>query len=244
MKKITYLFLGMVLVSLSSCYKSDNWAAPDVQISGNIIDSYTGKPLLSSQADWSIRIWERSWKESVPVNQSIPVKQDGSYNNSKLFAGTYDMLPYGGPFWPTDTVKNVVFGGGGGKGSQDFTVTPYLQLTDFEATLSGTDLTLKIRLKAPKRVGLPNLVEIKPYLSLTSFVGESNYINIPEYNNKRIQINKPWLTEVGDIESSKIYTIGPLPVKSGYTYNVRVGANVNDANRKYNYSEIKQIVVP
>jgi len=244
MKKITYLFLGMVLVSLSSCYKSDNWAAPDVQISGNIIDSYTGKPLLSSQADWSIRIWERSWKESVPVNQSIPVKQDGSYNNSKLFAGTYDMLPYGGPFWPTDTVKNVVFGGGGGKGSQDFTVTPYLQLTDFEATLSGTDLTLKIRLKAPKRVGLPNLVEIKPYLSLTSFVGESNYINIPEYNNKRIQINKPWLTEVGDIESSKLYTIGPLPVKSGYTYNVRVGANVNDANRKYNYSEIKQIVVP
>ena len=244
MKKITYLFLGMVLVSLSSCYKSDNWAAPDVQISGNIIDSYTGKPLLSSQADWSIRIWERSWKESVPVNQSIPVKQDGSYNNSKLFAGTYDMLPYGGPFWPTDTVKNVVFGGGGGKGSQDFTVTPYLQLTDFEATLSGTDLTLKIRLKAPKRVGLPNLVEIKPYLSLTSFVGESNYINIPEYNNKRIQINKPWLTEVGDSESSKLYTIGPLPVKSGYTYNVRVGANVNDANRKYNYSEIKQIVVP
>ena len=244
MKKITYLFLGMVLVSLSSCYKSDNWAAPDVQISGNIIDSYTGKPLLSSQADWSIRIWERSWKESVPVNQSIPVKQDGSYSNSKLFAGTYDMLPYGGPFWPTDTVKNVVFGGGGGKGSQDFTVTPYLQLTDFEATLSGTDLTLKIRLKAPKRVGLPNLVEIKPYLSLTSFVGESNYINIPEYNNKRIQINKPWLTEVGDIESSKIYTIGPLPIKSGYTYNVRVGANVNDANRKYNYSEIKQIVVP
>ncbi|MCW3108319.1 MAG: hypothetical protein JWQ09_2825 [Segetibacter sp.] len=244
MKKITYIFLGMVLLGLSSCYKTDNWAEPDVQISGNIIDSYTGKPLLSSQADWSIRIWERSWKESAPVNQNIPVKQDGSYNNAKLFAGTYDMLPYGGPFWPTDTVKNVVFGGGGGKGSQDFTVTPYLQLTEFQTSLQGTNLTLSIRLKAPKRVGLPNIVEIKPYLSLTEFVGESNYINIAEYNNTRIQINKSWLTEVGDIETSKVYTIGPLPVKSGYTYNVRVGANVNDANRKYNYSEIKQVVVP
>src|SRR5690242_17013159 len=149
MKKITYLFLGMVLVSLSSCYKSDNWAAPDVQISGNIIDAYTGKPLLTSQADWSIRIWERSWKESVPVNQTIPVKQDGSYNNSKLFAGTYDMLPYGGPFWPADTVKNVVFEkGGNGKTGKDFTVTPYLELTDFETSLQGTSLTLKIRLKA------------------------------------------------------------------------------------------------
>jgi hypothetical protein len=241
MKKIAYIFFGMVLVGLSSCYKNDNWAAPDAQISGNIIDSYTGKPLLSSQADWSIRIWERSWKESAPVNQSIPVKQDGSYNNSKLFAGTYDMLPYGGPFWATDTVKNVVFSNSGTQ--KDFTVTPYLQLIDFETSLQGTDLTLKIRLKAPKRVGLPNIVEIKPYLSLNEFVGESNYINIPEYNNKRIQINKSWLTEVGDIETSNVYTIGPLPVKPGYTYNVRVGANVNDANRKYNYSEIKQVQV-
>ena len=87
------------------------------------------------------------------------------------------------------------------------------------------------------------MVDIKPFLSLTNFVGESNYINIAEYNDKRIQINKSWIDENGDVETSKVYKIGPLPVKSGYTYNVRVGANVNDANRKYNYSEIKQIVV-
>ncbi|MBE7171553.1 MAG: DUF3823 domain-containing protein [Williamsia sp.] len=243
MKKITYLILGMALLGLSSCYKKDNWAEPDAQVSGNILDSYTGKPLLTSQADWSIRIWERSWTQSVPVNQNIPVKQDGSFNNTRLFAGTYDMLPYGGPFWPADTVKNVVLGERG-KTPRDFTVTPYLQLVEFETQLQGLNLTLKIRLKAPKRVGLPNIVEIKPYLSLNAFVGESNYINIAEYNNRRIQINKPWLTEVGDVETSPVYTIGPLPVKAGYTYNVRVGANVNDANRKYNYSEIKQVVVP
>lgn len=234
-----------MLVAFSSCYKNDNWPEPDAQISGSIIDSYTGKPLLSSQADWSIRIWERSWKESVPVNQNIPVKQDGTYSNSKLFAGTYDMLPYGGPFWPTDTVKNVVFGKvSSGKSQRDFTVVPYLQLVDFETSLQDTSLTLKVRLKAPKRDGLPNIVEIKPFLSLTNFVGQSNFIDIAEYNNARIQINKSWLTEVGDIETSNVYTIGPLPVKPGYTYNVRVGANVNDANRKYNYSEIKQVIVP
>ena len=242
MKKITYIFLGMALLGLSSCYKKDNWDAPDAQVYGNIIDSYTGKPLLASQNDWQIRIWDRSWTGSAPVNQTIPVKQDGSYNNSKLFAGTYDMLPYGGPFWPiTDTAKNVVFSKSGTQ--KDFTVTPYLQLVEFTTSLSGTNLTMTVRLKAPKRTGLPNIVEIKPYLSLTSFVGESSYINIAEYNNKRIQINKPWLTEVGDIETSNVYTIGPLPVKLGYTYNVRVGANVNDANRKYNYSEIKQVEV-
>jgi len=245
MKKIAYIFLGVMLVGLSSCYKKDNWDEPNAQIHGNIIDSYTGKPLLSSQADWSIRIWERSWTASVPINQDIPVKQDGTYNNSKLFGGTYDMLPYGGPFWPvTDTTKNVVLGKGTTNGQQDFTVTPYLQLVDFETSLVGTNLTLKVRLKAPVRAGLPNLVDVKPFLSLTNFVGESNYINIPEYNDTRIQLNKSWIDAYGDVESSPLLTIGPLPVKSGYTYNVRIGANVNDANRKYNYSEIKQVIVP
>lgn len=244
MKNINYIFLAVMLVSFSSCFKKDNWEEPDAQIKGNIIDSYTGQPLLSSQAEWGIRIWERSWTESVPINQNIPVKQDGTYSNSKLFAGTYDMLPYGGPFWPTmDTVKNFVLGGGK-SGTQDFTVTPYLQLLDFETSLQGTDLTLKVRLKAPIRFGLPNLIDVKPFLSLTNFVGESNYINIAEFNDKRIQVNKPWIDAYGDVETSPVLTIGPLPVKSGYTYNVRVGANVNDANRKYNYSEIKQVIVP
>ena len=245
MKKITYIALGMALLGLSSCFKKDNWDEPDMQLYGTVMDSYTGKPLLTSQNDWKIRYWERSWTESVPINQDIPVKQDGTYNNSKMFAGTYDILPYGGPFWPvTDTVKNVVLGAGKNGGQQDFTVTPYLQVIDFETSLQGTDLTLKVRLKAPIRAGLPNMVDIKPFLSLTNFVGESNYINIAEFNDKRIQVNKSWIDENGDVETSKLYTIGPLPVKSGYTYNVRVGANVNDANRKYNYSEIKQVIVP
>ena len=244
MKKISFIVLGMVLIGLSSCYKKDNYDAPNAGVHGNVIDSYTGKPLLASQNDWQIRIWERSWTAGTVNNQTIPIKQDGSYNNSKLFAGTYDMLPYGGPFWPiTDTVKNVVLGGGK-SGTQDFTVTPYLQLIDFETSLQGTNLTLKVRLKAPIRAGLPNLVDVKPFLSLTNFVGESNYINIPEYNDTRIQLNKSWIDAYGDVESSPLLTIGPLPVKSGYTYNVRVGANVNDANRKYNYSEIKQVIVP
>ena len=161
MKKITYIVLGLMLVGFSSCYKKDNWDAPDARIYGNVIDFYTQKPLQTSQNDWSIRIWERSWTESTPINQSIPVKQDGSYNNNKLFAGNYDMLPFGGAFWPTtDTAKNVAFTSGGTQ--KDFTVTPYLQVVDLTTSLSGTNLTLTCRLKAPKRVGLPNIVEVKP----------------------------------------------------------------------------------
>lgn len=241
-KLLIYSILGASLLSVTSCYKTDNWEAPGARVHGRIIDSYTGENLLSSQDDWGIRIWERSWTASEPTPRNLSVKQDGSYNNSKVFAGTYDMLPYGGPFWPiTDTVKNVAFNG---TTEQDFTVTPYLQLIDFEASLDGLNLTMKCRLKAPIRTGLPNLVEIKPFVSLTTFCGATSSIDIAEYTNPRIQINKSWQDEVGDAEISDVYTVGPLPVKAGYTYYVRLGANVNDANRKYNYTEIVRVDVP
>lgn len=241
MKKLLYIILGGTLLSATSCLKDDNWDAPAARIHGRIIDSYTGENLRSSQDEWQIRIWERTWTASTPNPQSLSVKQDGSYNNSKLFSGTYDMLPYGGPFWPVDTVRGVVLDG---NTEQDFTVTPYLQLTDFEASLDGLELTLQCRLKAPVREGLPNLVELKPFLSLTTFSGATNFINIPEYNDRRIQFNRSWAEEVGDVETSDVYTVGPLPVKAGYTYYVRLGANVNDANRKYNYTEIVKVEVP
>lgn len=241
-KVINILLLGITLMVISSCYKKDNWPGPDARVYGRVMDSYTGEELLSSQGDWGIRIWERSWKESEPINQSLPVKQDGTYNNSKMFSGTYDMLPYGGAFFPVDTVKNVVING---ITRQDFEVTPYLQLIDFETSLHGLKLIMKCRLVALRRIDLPNLVEIKPFLSLNTFCGGTSYINIPEYNDKRIQINKPWIEEMGDdVDTSDTYIIGPLDVKPGYTYYVRLGANVNDANRKYNYTKIVKIDVP
>ena len=245
MKKILYLILGATLL-LASCQKIDNWDAPDARLYGNIIDSYTGENLMMDQNDWQIRIWDRTWEEMNPGTvaqyQSLSVKKDGEYNNSKLFSGTYDMLPYDGPFWPVDTVKAVVLDR---ETQQDFTVTPYLQIVDFNTTLNGTELTLTFKLKAPVIEGLPDLWEIYPFISLTSFCGASNHINIGEYTtDARIQIRKSWTAEVGTSHTSDTYTIGPLPLKSGYSYNVRVGANVNALSRRYNYSPIVHIDVP
>jgi len=242
MKNILYIMLGVLLMSMSvtSCMEVDNWDAPNARIHGKVIDKYTGENLMTAQGDWGIRIWERSWTESAPTAQSLSVMQDGSYNNTKVFAGTYDMLPYGGPFWPVDTIKGVQFGG---DTEQNFEVTPYLQVNGFEAKVTGLKLFLSATLKAPIRDGLPNLVELKPFLSLSQFSGANNFIDLPDFNNKRIQYNQSWIDKFGDVEESPIQTI-IVPVKAGYTYYVRLGANVNDANRKYNYSPIIKIVVP
>lgn len=243
MKNILYLIFGAALLSLASCQKIDNWDEPGSRLYGNVIDSYTGTNLVMDNNDWQIRIIDRTWEKTnktVAQYQTLAVMKDGVYNNSKLFSGTYDMLPYDGPFWPVDTIKGVVLDK---ETQQDFTVTPYLQVLNFTATLVGTSLTLTCTVKAPKITGLPNLYEVKPFLSLTTFCGNSNYINIADYNNARKSINKSWASEVGTADN-KSYTIGPLLVKSGYTYYVRIGANVNALSRRYNYSPIVKVVVP
>jgi hypothetical protein len=244
MKNILYLLLAAILLSFASCMEIDNWDEPDARLYGNVIDEYTGKNLLMDNNDWQIRIIDRTWEMNNPGTvaqfQSLAVARDGVYNNSRLFSGVYDMLPWDGPFWPVDTVKGVVLER---ETQQDFTVKPYLQLTNFTATLNGTNLTLSCNVKAPVITGLPNLWEVKGFLSLTTFCGNSNYINIAEYNNLRKNINKTWAAEVGAADN-KDYTMGPFPVKSGYTYYVRIGANVNALSRRYNYTEIIKVVVP
>lgn len=243
MKIILNIFLGATLLFLASCQKIDNWDEPNARLYGNVIDSYTGQNLVMDQNDWQIRIVDRTWEQmkgTVAQFQTLAVQRDGVYNNSKLFPGTYDMLPYDGPFWPVDTVKGVILKN---ETRQDFTVTPYLQILNFKAELNGTNLTLTGTVKAPRITGLPNLYEVKGFLSLTTFCGNSNYINIGDYNNKTRTINRTWAAEVGTADS-KEYTLGPYPVKSGYTYYVRMGANVNALSRRYNYSPIIKVVVP
>jgi hypothetical protein len=243
MKIILNILLGATFLFLASCQEIDNWDEPNARLYGNVIDSYTGQNLVMDQNDWQIRIIDRTWEQmngTVAQFQSLAVQRDGVYNNSKLFPGTYDMIPYDGPFWPVDTVKGVVLKS---EAKQDFTVTPYLQLLNFKAELNGTNLTLTCTVKAPRITGLPNFYEVKGFLSLTTFCGNSNYINIGDYNTRTRLINKTWAAEVGTADS-KEYILGPYPVKSGYTYYVRMGANVNALSRRYNYTPIIKVVVP
>jgi hypothetical protein len=136
-----------------------------------------------------------------------------------------------------------------------------LQIIDFETNLTTMTyagetwpaLTMKCRLRAPIREGLPNLYRVQPFISLLeNFCGASNYININEYNNNvRFDISRSWADEMsarfgitGDTEVSGVYEIKPMPLKPGYTYYVRIGASVDILSRRFQYSPIVKIVVP
>ena len=202
MKKILFLLLGITLLSLSSCFKLDNWAAPDCTFHGTVYNEYTGEPILASQNDWQIRIWERTWKGhegGAVTQQELRIKQDGTYQNTKLFAGTYDMLPYNGSFWPVDTVRNIVLNK---QTEQNFTVAPYVRIVDFaqvafwDGDKSRYNLMLRFKVQVPTDAGgnvvlskngkaLPLLNEVRPFISLTTFcgAGENSYLNFPEYTS-------------------------------------------------------------
>ena len=277
MKKILCLFLGVTLLGLQSCFKLDNWDAPDCTFKGTVYDKYTNAPLLASQNDWQIRIWERSWTGhdgGAVSNQDLRIKQDGTYQNTKLFAGTYDMLPYNGPFWPVDTLKNVVLSK---TKEQDFTVTPYLQVIDlrtdhfWDAARARYSLRLRFKVKVPSDengvvlskngVNLPNLTDVRAFLSLTSWCGngENSFLNFQEYTtdltlrnpdrtwsqifNESFKIGDMEISAGNGVDTSGDFTIR-VPVKPTYTYYVRIGARVKDPYEKYNYSEIVKIDIP
>jgi len=241
MKKLIYsLFIGVSAFLMVSCMEVDNFDAPDAHFTGRIIDSTTGQNILADQGECRVRIWEKSFSTS-PGNQDIPVKQDGTFNNTKLFSGTYDVVPEGA-WWPADTIR---IGIGSKTVTQDFEVTPYLTLFDFKTELEGDSLLMSCRMDAPIKTGLPQIMDIRPFLSLNQFCGVGNcishYNDVDDYK-KSIMSTWEKLPKLDD-GKSKVYSI-KVWVKPGYTYFVRMGSRVKDTFQKFNYTEIVKVEVP
>ena len=243
MKHLFYIVsAALALLGASSCMEIDNFEAPSARIEGKIIDKTTGKPMLLDHGVSHIRIWEMSYSTN-PSPQDLAIKEDGTYSNTKLFSGTYDMLPRDGAWWPCDTTYNVAIGK---KGTvQDFEVTPYLHIVDFDAVLDGTDIVFTCRLQAPVTDGLPQIREIRPFLNTNIHCGPGNHIDAYYTDTYRINVRKMW-NSIGDASGNQTvdpYTIR-VPVKNGYTYWVRMGAQINNEFSSWNLSEVKKIVVP
>ena len=236
-----FLAAAILSVAAVSCMEIDNFDAPAAKISGRIIDKTTGENMLLGQAESHIRIWEVSYRWD-PEPQDLNTKADGTYCNTKLFTGTYDMLPYDGAWWPCDTTMNVKIMKKGAV--QDFEVTPYLHLVDFYAELDGLNLTMSCRLEAPITEDMPKVVEIRPFVSNTSLCGYGNRIEYYFSDEYRVKINREWQDiDNGKGLSKETYSV-TVPLKAGYKYTARLGALVNFAYVNYNYSEMVEIKVP
>jgi hypothetical protein len=236
MKKIIYSLLIIICaVGFSSCEK-DNYDEPNARFYGKIIDSTTGTNFVMTSQSLQVRMWEISYKEN-PSQRNVNVKDDATFNNNKLFAGTYQVLPTNGAFWPvTDTLTIELKNGKAVE--QNFTLTPYLKVSIVDYKLTGTSLNIVGKLNAPIVDGLPNVLDIRPFVAITKFVGSAN---ISSYSDPfRIEINKKF----SDIPAGQTFSMTVTGLLPGRTFYVRLGARVDDSYKATNYSEIIKIDVP
>lgn len=234
-KLLTKILLGLIVTANSACTKIDNYRAPDASFSGNLISSEGGN-LLTSQGSTQIRLEQISWS-ATPSPQEIPSKFDGTFMDSKLFKGTYRILPKGGAFWPLkDTLTMDI----GKDTKHDFKVTPYLLIKNFTAVLAGTTLKLKYSFQAPVAAGLPTIIETQPYVNTTKLVGAG--ASIRDFSDVyKKTINKEWANMT---DADKTISIDIPDMLPGRTFFVRVGVRLNDSYKSSNFSEIIEINVP
>lgn len=277
MKKLVRLIYASLLacgvMSVNSCafFELDNYEAPDETLRVKVVDQ-NGAPVLTDQGSEGIRVrlmdleWEAMGHEVTP--QDYNCKLDGTFQNTKLFPGRYNVT-VDGPFVPIviedEQGVPVV------DGSQDinikkgepceveFQVQPFLnvEFVDYPQVSDGI-ITARVRVtRAISRAELnstlgvtgswedanANVTDIQFFVSYSSTVG---YRARDEYWSGKIEFSgNAFDAQEGDIIEITSNTANPIP--SGRHLFVRAAARINyqTANvQRYNYSDIVEVVIP
>ncbi|MEQ9304242.1 MAG: DUF3823 domain-containing protein [Marinoscillum sp.] len=140
--------LGMVLVLFSAC-ELDNFEGPDSGLYGQILDEETGELVPQDIINGTlIEIWEDGYDPVTP--QRLEVKNDGTYQDTRLFANTYSVIPVNTNFHNNatigiDTARVAI----AGQTEFNLTVTPYVRIVDFDLTQNGTKVVARFKLEQP-----------------------------------------------------------------------------------------------
>lgn len=228
-----YLIIFVLFcLAITGC-EIDNYEAPSCTIEGKITD-HLGGPFQTSQGAGIIRIREISWaKDSTTYtsNRTLKVQQDGTYRNTKIFNGTYRLLPYSGAFFPYDDINQDNDDAGeliqiNGKQTLNFTVTPYLTIEWVETPTVDSEgyLNCSVKFTRNQKSGyeMPDLRQARLLVSRSVNAGaaESSLFSAP-------------MTITNDMEGAEIHFRTDVPLKySGIDYWVRVAMNCKTAAGK------------
>ena len=235
MRKIYYLFYVLLVSFLFSCVKNgklDNYSEPKETLKGNLIDEVTNKPLVTEQPNgFRIKLSEISWSDN-PQPQYFWGKADGTFNNTKIFSGTYQVTPIEGAFFPVNTdslgIKII------GVVNHDFRVTPYLSVTANTSVINNS-LVVSYTISRPK-VG-DKIIDSRVFVSTNTNVGSNIFVtSLSASRNLR------------DIDDEVILNTTFNETISGFDegtkiYYVRVGARTDNADKRYNFTEIVKMEI-
>lgn len=256
MKRIYYyIALCLTSVILGSCAEVDNYDAPTETIRGTVIDVGTGKPLQGEVSGEGgvgsrIKLLELSWSDN-PTPYYVATKQDGSFTNTKIFAGKYKITaegafvslvqPTAAP--PVDKSQTLDIKG---ITEVNFSVEPLLRVEWIGEPVLNANGTITVQARVTRGTTnaafLGNVTDINLYINNTQYVGNNNYDN-------RFAKLTAYSGTTGNAvlgQTLTITTIGGAVLTKRDLY-LRVGARTAltvDGQRVFNYNEPKKITIP
>ncbi len=270
MKKIVFYSLMCALLSFSSCdlFKMDNYDEPAETLEGEVVDVATGERVLTDQGSEGIRVrlTELSWGDNVTHNPDFYCMPDGSFRNTKLFKGNYNIR-IDGPFIPlireasgillADETKTIDIKG---TTKVKFEVQPFLKVEWVEEPtvtngkikakvrvtrgVSEEDFRTKIEPMGSYNNSFLNMTDIQLFVSYSSTVGyrarDERWSNQIEYTGSAFN---SLFGQTITIESK-----GTIP--AGRTVFIRAAARINydtplgSGTRRWNYNEPMEVMIP
>ncbi|MBR1576402.1 MAG: DUF3823 domain-containing protein [Bacteroidales bacterium] len=262
------IILATALLSACSLFEIDNFPAPEETIRGQILDAYTGQPVLTEQNSRGIRVrmTELSYGENVTHNPDFYVRDNGFYQNTKIFKGRYNVR-VDGPFVPIvreSPEGDLLFDGSvecdiQGITEVHFRVQPFLRVEFVgEPEVSGGKITAQVRVtrgvpekdfrEAVEPMGgytdaFLNVTDLRLYVGYSSTCNGDNkyeaWSNVIEYEGSSFE---PYFGKPVTISSRGT-------VKGARKVFIRAAARINYATpvggeRRYNFSEVKEVNMP
>lgn len=227
MKNISFLLL--LFSVLFSCTELDNYDEPDARLNGEVIDKVTGEPLSTEQPQ-GFRIRYREVSEKYPDAQNYYFwgKADGSFNNSKMFAATYEVTPVEGPFMtPTPEIVTVE-----GTTTVRFEVTPYLSISADRIDFNASAKSLHVEFN----VSRPQGSDANPTFVFVALTWNPNVsYNAVGTTGSGLLTRKNITTD--DLDKTLSFDIDLSSLTPNHIWYVRMGCGSNKNSSRFNYSK-------
>lgn len=228
------IYTGIVLAALitGGCTKVDNYPEPDKTLTGKIVDAETNEPVYTEQPDGTrIKLLQTDWNDN-PIPQYFWVKPDGTFRNTKIFKGKYDVVPVDGPFVPLTEPQKVDLSA---EAELTFKVVPFLRVKLVSTEVNGTTAT--VRYKIERVTTNFKITDARVFVSTTSQATNASF------DNKLTQV-KDLQGTADDVILATTYTAN-ISLPAGRTFYIRVGARSEDnVSRRYNYTNVVKVDIP
>lgn len=217
---IRILPLLLVLVGFTSC-ELDNLDEPTSGLYGSIIDQKTGALVPQDIIQGSIiELRENGYVNVSP--QNLVVKNNGTYENSRLFANSYMVQPVRTNFQAVASQEVNIKG----RTQLDFSVTPFLRLNEAKIEKVGTKIVASFKIEQTtadvvKKFGL--------YAHRDPNVGEF-------MQTARTEVTLNALAVADKVYTVEIETANNANFVKGKTYYFRVGAVTVAPESRSNYA--------